>query len=267
MKNIRETEAIALHVKSEDPGIKAHRQEVCERVRDYFVNNFRVPAELRALCFFDDQDAPEVRAYFGGPVTRGVHWPIKGQGLMVWPSYMRNVVAPIDHFSPDALRWPFASVIYLHESTCEEDVGLTITLAHELQHFLQYANERRLWAINTLLMNLPGLPAKDLEAMWDIPIEREARIVAKQVAESLYGGDRVRQHALERMDAHVTDNDVKDWEFFQGVDSSMPYCLTDATKPLVERYKTELKVLLQQPEFKDDPDFSVIDLDSAGCLE
>jgi len=91
---------------------------------------------------------------------------------------MWDVIAPTDSLLSGP-KWPFASVIYLHGSTCEKDVGLTITFAHELQHFLQYANERRLWAVNSLLVNLPNLPTEDLKAIWDFPIEREARIVAK----------------------------------------------------------------------------------------
>ncbi len=266
MKYVEETGPITLHVRSEDPGIKAHRQATCGRVREYFERNFQVPAQLRVLCFFDDQDAPEVKAEFGGSANRGVHWPIKGQGLMIWPSYMWNVIAPVDSLLPSDLKWPFASVIYLHGSTCEKDVGLTITFAHELQHFLQYANERRLWAVNTLLMNLPNLPTENLKVIWDIPTEREARIIAKRVAETLCGDDSVRRHVLDKIDAHVTDNDVEDWKFFQGIDSSTPYCVADATRPLVERYKPQLKQLQQRPECRNDADFSVIDFDASDWL-
>jgi hypothetical protein len=261
MKNVEEMPPITLHVKSEIPGIRSHRKQVCRRVREYFQRNFQVPSQLRVLCFFDDRDAPEVKAECGGPANRGVHWPVRGQGLAMWPDYMWNIIAPIDTLSH--LTWPFDSVIYLHGSTCEEDVGLTITFAHELQHFLQYANERRIWAVNVLLMNLPNLPTEDLKMPWDIPIEREARTVAKQVAESLYGEDIVRRHAMKKIDAHATDNDAKDWTFFRDVDPSTVYCVADATKSLVERYKPELKQLQQLPECRNDPDFSAIDFDTS----
>jgi len=115
-------------------------------------------------------------------------------------------------------------------------------------------------------MNLPNLPTEDLKVIWDIPIEREARIVAKQVAESLYGGDSVKRHVQDKIEAHVTDKDVEDWRFFQGIDSSTPYCVADATISLVERYKSQLKQLQQRSEWRNDPDFSVINFDAGDWL-
>ena len=88
------------------------------------------------------------------------------------------------------MTFPYESLIYLHGSTCETDIGLTMTLAHELQHFLQYTNERHLWTANTLLMKLPSLPTDDLKACSDFPVEREARITAKKVAENARRGLR-----------------------------------------------------------------------------
>lgn len=258
MENAR---AITIHVKSEDLVAGAHRTQVAERVQDYFEKHFPAPLASKVLCFLDDIDSPELKGRLGS-ANRGLHWPIiKGQGLVDWPQYMWDLIAPTVPGSSD-LMWPFDSVIYLHGTTCETDIGLTLTLAHELQHFLQYANSRRVWAINTLLLNLPALPTEHIRVMWDIPIEIEARIVAKQVAETLYGCEPVATHVADRIRANVTPNDVEDWRFFQGIDASQSYSVIEATRSLVNVHISQLKEFQRQAGYKDDSDFSAIDFDN-----
>lgn len=250
-------EAITIYVKSDDSAIKQRREGVACRVREYFMSNCDVPAHLRAICFLDDRDADEIRGELG-PSNRGLHWPIRGQGLGMWPSYMWGVVAAMDYSTGDC-RWPFASVIYLHGSTCENDLALTTTLAHELQHFLQYANCRRLWAINVFLMSLLKPEKPHLRRVWDIPTEREARIVSKTAAEALHGIRVVEQYANERIETAVGEDDKEDWKFFQSIDCSIPYSAAESTSSLVDLYRAELQKLQMTPEWQKDPDFSSID--------
>ncbi len=251
-------EPITLHVRSDRAGVKQHRGELARRVREYFKRNYDIPGRLRVICYLDDQDAPEVRAEFGGPGNRGLHWPINGQGLAQWPTYMWDVVAATDSVT-GVLSWPFASIVYLHGSTCESDLDLTLTLSHELQHFLQYANQRRLWAINVLLMNLVHSGKPHLSKIWDVPIEWEARIASKQVAEGLFGTETVEQHVTSRIDAPVTESEAEHWKVFQTIDCSVAYSTAEATIRLVDLYRTELERLRSMPECQRDPDFAQLD--------
>jgi hypothetical protein len=252
--------AITLHVEYDNPAVKAHREKVAVRVVEYFEQNPTIPAQFRVLCYLADEDDNCLKEKWGGRSNRGIHWPIRGQGLLDWPQKMRGTIAPIDPLL--GVTWPYVSVIYLHGSTCETDIGLTMTLAHEMQHFLQYANERLLWTANTLLMELPSLPTDDLKAWSDFPVEREARITAKQVAENLYGTPPVDQHIQNMIDAGTSDADVADWKFIRGIDPSIRYDLGKETKPFVKRHKQELLQLQQDTRFKEDKDFSAVDFNS-----
>jgi hypothetical protein len=167
-------------------------------------------------------------------------------------------VAKVDPQSGE-VSWPFDCLIYLHGSTCETDIGLTLTLAHELQHFLQYVLCRPLWAINTLLMNLPDLPRHNLQAWKDFPLERESRIIAKQVAERVFGQSSVSTHIHDMIEAHLTDQDAADWAFIREIDCSVPYDPLEGTRQLVEGYRHELKQL--QKQWPRDRDISSVNLD------
>ena len=173
-------DAVSLCVKSEDEQIRKHREQIARRVVEQFPLD--AASELRVLCYLDDRDVGWLKESCGGTSNRGIHWPIRGQGLHDWPQDMWDTIAPPDPIS--GISWPYASVIYLHGSTCESDIQLAMTLSHELQHFLQFASDRQLWAIHVLLSKLPGLPTHNLRHWFDLPNEIEARIIAKRVAES-----------------------------------------------------------------------------------
>jgi hypothetical protein len=102
------------------------------------------------------------------------------------PQYFWDVVTPYDPVSGKCSS-PFDSLVYLYGTTCEADIGLTLTLAHELQHVFQYAMQRSAWAANLLLQHLPEPFNFDFTVWWDFLIEVDARRVAKAVAENLYG--------------------------------------------------------------------------------
>jgi hypothetical protein len=156
-----------------------------------------------------------------------------------------------------SLAWPFASIIYLHGSTCESDIGLALSFAHELQHFLQYSQKKSVWAMNTLLIDLRN---EEFKVWWDFPIEIEARVIAKRVAEELFGTKPVNEYILARIAAQITDNDVEDWRFVQGIDAAVLYDLAEATKPLVQRHRQALEKLLEQR--REDPDYFNVTLDA-----
>jgi len=102
---------------------------------------------------------------------------------------------------------------------------------------------KRIWLLNKLLI---GLHNEEFKVWWDFPIEIEARVTAKKAAERLFGTEAVGKYIQERIAAHVTDNDVEDWKFVQGIDSSMPYSLAEATEKLVQRHRRQLEEYLRR---------------------
>jgi hypothetical protein len=223
----------------EDRDVKAHMEAVCISVLDYFEQYFRIPAEPRVACIFAKDDC--IKSQLGRDVAeRGGFMPTNGMVLGHFPQYVRDIIAPINKQTRKCAD-PYAGMVILHGSTCGSDIGLTLTFAHELQHFLQCTNAKPLWALNRLLI---GLRNEEFKVWWDFPIEVEARITAKKVAESLFGTEPVKRHIQERIKAHITDNDVEDWNFVQGIDSSIPCSLAGGTKQLVQRHRGQLEEYL-----------------------
>src|SRR5262249_53629348 len=146
--------------------------------------------EARLLCFFDDEDWSKFKA---GRATRGLYSPVNDDLLEAAPEYVQEQLVMS---TPSGLRVnAFDHFIYLHCSTCKDPRGLTMTFAHELHHFLQYMNTPLLWAAGSLI---PQLKETTLETLgwkdWaDVPHEREARIIAKQVAADILGVDAVQE--------------------------------------------------------------------------
>jgi len=98
----------------------------------------------------DDVDFHWLKAKYGETNRGQFAAPIRGTGLQeVVPRYFYDFVAPMDSHTYE-LNYLFDSVIYLHGTTCEQDLGLVLTLAHKLCHFLQYANARGTWAANSI---------------------------------------------------------------------------------------------------------------------
>jgi hypothetical protein len=158
--------------------------------------------------------------------------------------------------------WPYASVVYLHGRTCESDIQLTMTLAHELQHFVQFTGNRQLWAIHVLLTKLPSLPTHNLRHWFDLPDEIEARIVAKRVALKVFGQTAIESHIATMIAGRSSNEDVADWEFIRGLDPNSVYDLREQTIPLVEEYRSELEYL-KRMVFANDRDLGTVDLNLA----
>jgi hypothetical protein len=252
-------ETIVLHVKGIDHDRGRRCQEIAIRVRDYFVSNLPVPAEARVLCYLDDHDNPWLKKQWGGDSNRGIHWPIRGQGLRDWPQDMWYTIAPVDQVSGN-VTWPYDSVVYLHGSTCNVEVQLAMSLAHELQHFLQFAGQGQIWAINTLLGKLPYLPTADLSHWHDLPIEREARIIGKRVALNIFGESAVEEHIENMARLSSSPEDAANWDFIRALDSNEAYDIAIGTVPFVQRHRRGLEDL-QRSDFAGDKDLGTVCLD------
>lgn len=163
-----------------------------------------------------------------------------------------------------APKLAFDHVIYLHGSTCSNEVGLAMTFSHELQHFVQNGNSLSLWAANTLI---PKLLKSDIDALgltWcDVPHEREARIVSKRIAENLFGAEVVTQYVDAKIAEHVTKDDAHDWKCIRGLATSTPYDLAAETAlffPRLKPYSQHLEDVLRDFKNNNDPDFKDVDL-------
>jgi hypothetical protein len=250
---------ITIEIKSTLPSVRLARDAAERLVLDQFSN--RLP-DLHLLCFFDDEDWQPFRDEMG-PATRGFYAPLKKQPFGWWPSYVTDCIFVDDPHSYPPKR-ACDHVIYLFGSSCDDEIGLTMTFAHELQHFIQYGYDRQIWAENFLLPRLPREVIDFTGLTWfDIPIEREARATALHIAQKLYGVERVRVYIDRRINTNVTARDVEDWRLIQQMDPLAPYNITEATKEVFRRvghYRPQLERVLR--ELNGDDDFKRIDLDA-----
>jgi hypothetical protein len=188
-----------VRVKSADGVVKKQREAAAQRVLDLF--GARLPA-LGLLCFLDDEDWQALKEI--GASIRGFYTDLRRGGVL-WsqaPEYLTECLVVDDQLA-------FDRFIYLHGSTCLKEMGLTMTFAHELQHFVQHCNDPQLWAANTLIPNLPEAVITVLGLRWcDVPHEREARIVSKRTAENLLGAEVVAQYINEKIAEGVTVQDT-----------------------------------------------------------
>ncbi len=117
-------------VKSDNETVKKEREDSAQRVIE--ACGGRLP-ESRLLCFFDDQDWSKFK---GGEATRGLFSPVNNDLFEHSPEYVKKqlLTTRASGLSVNA----FDQLIYVHGTTCSARVGLTLTFAHELQHFRQY---------------------------------------------------------------------------------------------------------------------------------
>jgi hypothetical protein len=161
--------------------------------------------------------------------------------------------------NPDGqeIDWPYDSIVYLHGSTCTVDVQLGMILAHELQHFLQYANKKQIWVINCLLARLPYLPSPDLHTCYDLPTEREARIIGKRVAVNIFGKLSVDENIAMMARGISSSEDAADWDFIRTLDCDETYDPRAGTVPFVQGHRKTLEEL-QRTTFAKDKDLGAL---------
>jgi hypothetical protein len=232
-----------IEVKTRDAAIKDERNKLADRVLK--VSAFQPPIDMRLLAFFDDEDAGCFKNEFGSE-NRGGFFPTKDEmGTPLsreylrrekWPEYLVDLLFT-PNISPsmssgDREILSFGGLTYLHDSTCVNPTALVMTFAHELQHSFQYERTPRLWCDNDRLKKHRALK------LYKIPAEREARVVAKRVAEELCGVDVVseyiRQKILDARQKKAID-EVRDWRWIEQYDSTKMYCLQSETEKAVRK--------------------------------
>ena len=230
-------------MKSTDAAVRARREELAQGVVQQFGANL---PDSGLLVFFDDQDAPHIRLELGS-INRGLFAVKPEEFIELWPYYVKERIFIADPIS-GSLQQVFDNVIYLYGSTCADEVGLVMTFSHELQHFVQYGVNRKLWAENFLTTKLTPEIYRLEQLNWpDIPSEREARIVAKRVAIAVCGVDGVDAHIARKIKESSNAQDLEDWQFSRSVDAFAPYDLAEGTRLFFHRlkpYRTELESVL-----------------------
>jgi hypothetical protein len=67
----------------------------------------------------------------------------------------------------------------------------------------------------------------------------------------------------ERITSPVTEEDGKDWRFLLSLDTAAAYDLVQQTRPMVQKYKAQLKQVQQQPAWNQNKAFSTLNFDSS----
>jgi hypothetical protein len=96
----------------------------------------------------------------------------------------------------------------------------------------------------------------------DIPIEFEARLIAKRISEELLGPRGTAEYVESRIEENVNDRDVADWKFIKGLDPRGICNTVDMTKALYRRLADIRDKLLRSLDEKKVrfPDFRQLDL-------
>lgn len=238
-----------------DNGIREQRRDVVRRVIETF--GTMLP-ERRLLIYLDDADCQNLKLSLG-IANRGIHFPVKD-------STVRQIQIPVpmyllldERLSDGATAFNYDNAIYIHNSTCQHEVGLTMTLAHEFQHFIQYGCHRRAWAANSLAANLSRETFQALGFTWaDIATEHEARLVSKRAAEQLFGHQRVQEFIEIRASQPANSADADDWAFVKAIDVTAPFDLEAETRQMYQRIAAHKQELTDRwLEVADDPDFEL----------
>jgi hypothetical protein len=104
--------------------------------------------------------------------------------------------------------------------------------------------------LNSLVNELDRSIIKQVKLTWaDVPIEVEARVVSKRIAEQIFGHKRVTAYIDGKLAASLTEADVTDWIYVRSLDSKISVDLDSASRPLFKRLKdwrSELEAALQR---------------------
>jgi hypothetical protein len=250
---------IGFEVLEGDEASRERKSSICEQILSGLNVDFSSFTST-VICLIDNQENATLRLA-RGPANRGIFFPVTNEHVRdLIPDYFRNSILHLD-CSTLSLERLYDCVIYMHGSTAASEIGLTLTLAHELQHFIQYATNRSTWATDKLLQKLRMTHEEEFRQWADFPIEREARVVSKRVAIEMHGHLAVEDFIRQERAKHITDADVLDCDFLLSSEADVAYSATQATSALVERFRPEL-IALQAQNSSDCPEVESLNLTS-----
>jgi hypothetical protein len=200
---------------------------LCERVD----KEFGLPAD-KYYCYFavepDEFLTERVGSYF-----RGVQF-----STLATDEVSSHV---LDRYLPSRMIH-YEYLVYIRDTTCLDPTGCIVTYAHELQHIAQHGRFPRLMEPNSILRTYLK-QFKESASEMDIPIEVDANIVSKRIAEKICGVEPVRRFAEEQVRIMKKEGAVEQvvrWEFFRDTSSSNPYDCVNETLQLVQKYKGQM---------------------------
>ncbi|HEV2200934.1 MAG TPA: hypothetical protein VGR73_14030 [Bryobacteraceae bacterium] len=249
-----------IEVKSPDDGIRAQREATAQRVIN--LHGDQLP-DASLLCLLDDQDWQPFKAATGAR-SRGFYKPVrrKDSDWEMAPYYVVKSLFDVEG------RPLFDNFVYLYGSTCSTDLGLAMTLSHELRHFVQHDLLPTLWAANALVtrllsdLSMPEVRAMGVSGWCDVPHERDAMLAAKSAAEGLFGIELVTRYIDSKIAQRVTDQDADDWRCIRGLVTSAAFDWVNETRlffPRLKGHKHVLEAYLR--ESVDDADFKGVNLE------
>lgn len=235
--------------RAQDCSVRQARQQWAERVIAHFGDGL---PNKRLLIVLDSRNCLDF-----GEWNRGFFGPVNVASVFRWSQCVDHELYKIDPITGD-ISYLYVCAIYLQDRACADEARLTMTLAHEVQHYIQYCTAPDIRASNTVVSNLHKATIQQLHLDWhSLPIEREARIVAKYVGEELLGEQATMAH-IERMEKeHHSPADAKDWAQTKLIDTSQPYDIRSETRELFKRLHPvtqELEKVLDG--LRGDPDFA-----------
>jgi hypothetical protein len=201
---------------------------LCEKVDQHF--SFPVNKHFRYFARPDDGNdgylVKQIGEYF-----RGLN--VSASATDEDSRHLRECCLPLGNANN------YANLIYIRHSACLDSTGCVVTYAHELQHSMQESRFPKLMSVNRVLRRrlIDFVP---LTTEIDIPIEVDANIKSKRVAEIVCGEKAVRNFAAEQLksmnDVGARAQVVR-WEFFLNTPSSTAYDFVDPTLELVRKYE------------------------------
>jgi hypothetical protein len=212
-----------LYIESNDAQVRHDLQFGYDKV----AARFDFPTNLRVLCVLACQNDAEFISQVGG-TNRGFHLDIRG--YFEEPAYKRlKLPASVEKLvALDRDLNPSHDVlVYLHGSTTMCWPGFIMTLAHELQHVLQYANHP---ALREQIMNMQQERASSGAEFLNDPLEREAMFVSRKIAVTICGKDAVRRHIEHQL--KCAKQELTRWNFQNDWDATFSDLQTETDEAL-----------------------------------
>ena len=190
-----------LYMESKHDAERVRLEERYSRVCD----QLEFPEHLKVLCFLDCYNDVGLMSFFG-TTSRGFHVPLKEHYARPGFQFPERVTNAITF---DAFGSPgYDNLVDLHGSTTKHEPAFVMSLAHELQHVLQYANHYELWLKNVIIeserRNSRAVPTNG-------PLEREAMLVSRRIASKVCGQEKIAAYIEHQL--KVAQQELIRWNY------------------------------------------------------
>jgi hypothetical protein len=242
--------SIEIRTATLDKTLCAAQVSLCEEV--FLAFGDELP-ERRVICLLDDANTLELDKALG-TYFRGFHYPLLEYGYSRLPLQITQMF-----LDPYTKTHEFDTLIYLHSRSITSEISIIFTLAHEIQHLIQYGNYKKLWTADYLIRELCKLdPTLGLTKWSDFPSEVDAVLKSKKIAVQLRGDHQVEEFASVQIANLAGTEEETRWSYIRGASTSENSRFALSTDELVQRYRSRLETLIAE-RFSDDPVCSSLD--------